>query len=90
MQLPNKVVSLDLAPFSEKVENHWFMLCRSSRHALIARLGVGIAGHCGVSQAVSKALRKYNLAVTLVLEIIRNYYPKDIFSLVARSLSVLY
>jgi len=26
MRLSNKMVSLDLAPFSKKVENHWFKL----------------------------------------------------------------
>jgi len=38
MLLSNKVVSLDLAPFCEKVENHWCILCRSRRHAVITRL----------------------------------------------------
>jgi len=36
VRLSYKIVDLDLAPFSEKVENRWFI--RSSRHAMIARL----------------------------------------------------
>jgi len=36
--LSHKIVDLDLAPFSEKVENHWFILCRTRRYAAISRL----------------------------------------------------
>jgi len=38
VRLSDKAVELDLAPFSEKVENHWFILCRSRRHAVVTRL----------------------------------------------------
>jgi len=38
VQLSHKIIGLDLAPFSEKVENHWLILCRSRRHAMITRL----------------------------------------------------
>jgi len=37
---------------------------------------VGIAQPCCASYAVSKALRKYNLAITLALEIIRIYFQR--------------
>jgi len=34
MRHSHKIVDLDLAAFSEKVENHWLILCRSHRHAV--------------------------------------------------------
>jgi len=34
MRLSHKIVDLDLAPFSEKIENHRLILCRSNRHAV--------------------------------------------------------
>jgi len=36
--LSHKIVDLDLAPFNEKLENHWLILCRSRRHDVITRL----------------------------------------------------
>jgi len=38
VRLSHKIIDLGLAPFSEKVENHWLTLCRSRRHAVITRL----------------------------------------------------
>jgi len=38
VRLSHKIVDLDLAPFSEKVENHWLILCGTRRHAVITRL----------------------------------------------------
>jgi len=36
VQLSHKIVGLDLAPTSKNVRNHWFILCRSCRHGVIA------------------------------------------------------
>jgi len=81
VRLYHKIVGLDLAPFTEKVENHWFILCRSRRHAVITRIE---------SRDCSTLLCKltHNLAVTHALDSIKIYYPTDIFSLVSRSLSM--
>jgi len=38
VRLSHKIVDLDMAPFSEKVENHWLLPCGSRRHAVITRL----------------------------------------------------
>jgi len=34
-RLSHKIVDLDFAPFSENFENHWFIPCKSYRHAVI-------------------------------------------------------
>jgi len=38
VRLSHKIVDLDLAPFSEKVENHWLILCRNRRYAMSSTL----------------------------------------------------
>jgi len=38
VRLSHKIVGLDVARFSEKVENHWFILCNSHRRAVIIQL----------------------------------------------------
>jgi len=38
VQFSHKIVDLDLAPFSEKIENHWLVLHGSNMHAVIERL----------------------------------------------------